>query len=181
MVTVMVMVRVMVMVMVRVRVMVMVRVTVRVRVRVRVRVTVRVRVMSNSEDKQGEKVREFWIVAKADSNYEAFEFPCGDYSGHYRAVRVIEKSYADALLSQLKSAQDELSLARQDRDSWRINWATVSRDAGNHIEKLEADLHKHKDALKVAREALVDALSSPEGHIAKSAQNAIDKINEVLK
>jgi len=50
------------------------------------------------------KPREFWIAAKYNGNFDAFEMPCDDYSGFHRAARVIEKSAYEILEAKLKIA-----------------------------------------------------------------------------
>ena len=55
------------------------------------------------------KPREFWIAAKNNGKFDAFEMPCDDYSGFHRAARVIEKSAYENLEAKLKIATEALA------------------------------------------------------------------------
>jgi len=75
------------------------------------------------------KPREFWIAAKNNGNFDAFEMPCDDYSGFHRAARVIEKSAYENLEAKLAIATEALErYAKSNASPKGIHSADLARE-----------------------------------------------------
>lgn len=62
----------------------------------------------NDSCQKGEGPREFWIAGRSDGMFDAFEMPCANYSGYFRAVHVIEHSAYVQLEEKLRIAVEAL-------------------------------------------------------------------------